>query len=159
LWHWDGRFHPVPKGWLFPSTNVKDTWRLWHFGNPASKVRPLRFLKKMDLANPAQTVLWSKASGVIKAISDSMVEMKLVDTLEAVDELNEADSLTKFDKGIVNLLEKLRPGCTTKERSRIMELSVFRLYTLIPHRSRKRSRAEMNAAENVSNDEEEKCAD
>jgi len=33
LWAWGGKMHMVPEGWRLPSTDVKATWNLWHFGH------------------------------------------------------------------------------------------------------------------------------
>jgi len=140
LWSWGGKLHMVPQGWIFPSTNIKDTWNLWHFGHLTDKIRPLRCLKKMDLTGAAQTTLWSKTSGVMKAISQVMLEMKLVQTLEDVLKLSSVDSSTYFDRAIVQMMEQLRAG-STKERGRWMEVSVPTMYALI-HQVRKRKREE-----------------
>jgi hypothetical protein len=138
LWSWGGKLHMVPQGWIFPSTNIKDSWNLWHFGHLTDKIRPLRCLKKIDLVGAAQITLWSKTSGVVKAMSQVMVEMKLVDKLEDVLKLSSIDSSTCFDRAIVQLMEQLRPG-STQGRERWMELSVPSLYALI-HKARKRQR-------------------
>jgi hypothetical protein len=61
LWSWGGRLHMVPQGWVYPSTNIKDTWNLWHFGHLADKIRPLRCLKKFDLVGTAQITLQRRA--------------------------------------------------------------------------------------------------
>ncbi|MGH2639759.1 MAG: hypothetical protein ACRDF4_10870 [Rhabdochlamydiaceae bacterium] len=143
LWSWGGKFHMVPESWIFPSTNIKDTWNLWHFGHLTDKIRPLRCLKKMDLVGAAQTTKWSKTSGVVRAISQVMVEMKLVEKLEDVLKLSSIDSSTYFDQAIVQLMEKVRAG-STQERGRWMEASVHTLYALI-HKAHKRKRSEEQA--------------
>ena len=130
----------VPQGWVFPSTNIKDTWNLWHFGHLADKIRPLRCLKRMDLIGAAQITLWSKTGGVMKAVSQVMVEMKLVEAVEDVLKLSPADSSTHFDRAIVQLMEQLRAG-STRERGRWLELSMPTLYALI-RKARKRRREE-----------------
>lgn len=137
-WLWGGKLHMVPEKWLFPSTNIKDSWNLWHFGHLTDKIRPLRFLKKMDLVSAAQITLWSKTSGVVRAISQVMVEMKVVDKVEDVLKLSPIDSSTHFDRAIVQLMEQVRPG-STESRGRWMELAVPTLYVLI-NKARKRPR-------------------
>jgi hypothetical protein len=144
LWSWGGKLHMVPQGWVFPSTNIKDTWSLWHFGHVTDKIRPLRCLKKMDLTGAGQITLWSKASGVVKAISEVMLEMHLVPTLEAVSKLNFIDSLSYFDRAIVQFMEQLRER-STQERGRWMELSIPTLYEL-NRKARKRRLDEMQEA-------------
>lgn len=138
LWKADSKFHMVPEQWIFPSTNIKDTWNLWHFGNITDKIRPLRCLKKMDLVGAAQISLWSKTRGVVSAISQVMVEMKLVGKMEDLLKLSSNESSTYFDQAIVQLMEKVRAG-STEQRGRWMEMSVHTLYDLIP-KSRKRKR-------------------
>jgi hypothetical protein len=138
LWSWGGRLHMVPQGWIFPSTNLKDTWNLWHFGHLSDKIRPLRCLKKFDLVGAAQITLWSKTSGVVKAISQVIVDTKLVQTIEDVLTLTAVDSSTFFDRAIVQLMEQLRSG-STRERGRWMEMSVPTLYAQL-QKARKRRR-------------------
>ena len=54
VWAWGGAMHMVPEGWRMSSTDLMSTWRLWHFGNAAEHIRPLRHLKKGDLADKTQ---------------------------------------------------------------------------------------------------------
>jgi hypothetical protein len=72
--------HMVPQGWILPSTNIMDTWRLWYFGNVAEKIQPYRFLKNNGLTSEAQGVLCSTMKYVIHAIVEVMVEKQLVVT-------------------------------------------------------------------------------
>jgi hypothetical protein len=140
LWSWGGKFHMVPEGWVFPSTNVKDTWQLWYFGHLADQIRPLRYLKKADLSGGGQVALWSKTHGVTTAIVAVMVEMKLVEACEDVVRLSREQSSTLFDQAIVQLMEKVKTG-SVRERGRWMEMSVPTLYAHIL-RARKRRREE-----------------
>ena len=130
LWAWGGKLHMVPEGWIFPSTNVKDTWNLWHFGHLADRIRPLRYLKKYDLGSKAQVTVWSKTRGVMQAISQVIVDMQLVQAVEAVLVLNAADSSTLFDQAIVALMDQLRAE-STREKRRWMEMSVPTMYALV----------------------------
>jgi hypothetical protein len=140
LWSWGGKFHMVPEGWVFPSTNVKDTWQLWYFGHLADQIRPLRYLKKADLLGGGQVALWSKTHGVTTAIVAVMVEMKLLEAGEDVVRLSRDQSSTLFDQAIVQLMEKVKTGLV-RERGRWMEMSVPTLYAHIL-RARKRRREE-----------------
>lgn len=138
LWSWRGKLHMVPEGWVFPSTNVKDTWQLWHFGHLADQIRPLRYLKKVDLSGGGQIALWSKTHGVMTAIAGVMVEMKLVEACEDVMRLDREQSSTLFDQAIVQLMERVKAG-STRERGRWMEMSVPTLYAhILKVRKRKR---------------------
>jgi hypothetical protein len=142
LWGWGGRLHMVPEGWTFPSTNVKDTWNLWYFGHLTDRIRPLRYVKKFDLGSKAQVTLWSKTRGVMQAISQVMVDMQLVQTLEAVPALTTADSSALFDRAIVVLMDRVRAR-STQERRRWMEMSVPTLYALVlKDRNRRKRRRE-----------------
>jgi hypothetical protein len=143
LWSWGGRLHMVPQGWVYPSTNIKDTWNLWHFGHLADKIRPLRCLKKFDLVGAAQITLWAKTSGVMKAISQVIFDMKLVEAVEDVLKLAAADSSAFFDRAIVQLMEQVRSR-STQERGRWMEMSVPTLYALVL-KTRKRRREDEEA--------------
>jgi hypothetical protein len=142
LWTWKGRLHMVPEGWRFPSTDVKSTWNLWHFGHVEDRVRPLRYLKKIDLVGASQYTLWSKCRGVMKAIAAEMVEMKVVQTIEEVEKMSAAESTTAFDGAITQLMEKAKAGSTRGPR-RWTEMSISTLYDrLSPVRERKRKRQE-----------------
>jgi hypothetical protein len=147
LWAWGGKLRMVPEGWVFPSTNAKDTWNLWHFGHLADKIRPLRYLKKCDLGSRAQVTVWSKTRGVMQAVSQVIVDMQLVRALEDVLTLNACDSSTFFDQAIVALMDKLRAE-STRERRRWMEMSIPTLYALVlKDRSRRKRRREEGAVE------------
>jgi hypothetical protein len=95
--HWDGRFHPVPKGWKLPRTDVMATWRLWYFGNAAARIRPLRQLKKFDLVvGNGDVSLWTKSNGVMEAITQQMVALGLVESAEGVGRLSEDATTLAF---------------------------------------------------------------
>ena len=142
LWTWCGKMHMVPEGWRFPSTDVKATWNLWHFGHVHERIRPLRYLKKADLMNSSQITVWSKCRGVLKAIAEEMVDMKLVQSIEEVERLTAIDSAAAFDSAIVQLVEKVKAGAT-RGRGRWMEMSIPTLYDYLGGvRRRKRKRQE-----------------
>ena len=147
LWMWKGAMHMVPEGWLFPSTDVKATWNLWHHGHVQDKIRPLRHLKKADLQGASQITLWSKTNGVMTAVAEMMVEMKAVEAAADVTRLSAEEWSSKFDAAIVQLMEKVKEG-STRTRSRWMEMSIGTLYNhLKPARlQRKRKREESQAA-------------
>jgi hypothetical protein len=126
---WGGRMHMVPQGWQFPSTDLKATWHLWHFGHVEDRIRPLRYLKKFDLSGNSIT-RWSKTNGVIKAIAQMMVETGVVQLIDGVQMLSADESSAAFDGAIVKLMEKVREG-STQGRGRWMEMSVSTLYDLL----------------------------
>jgi hypothetical protein len=152
IWAWGGKLHMVPEGWQFPSTDIKATWNLWHFGHILDRIRPLRQLKKADLAGASQVSAWSKTNGVMKAIAQVMVEMKLVESLENITKLSEIDSSDAFDRAIVELMEQVREG-STRARGRWMEMSVPTLYDHIRSK-RKRKRQEEEEEEEKQQQEE-----
>jgi hypothetical protein len=141
LWAWGGKMHMVPEGWRLPSTDVKATWNLWHFGHVHDHIRPLRHLRKVDLVGSSQVIAWSKTNGTMKAIAQVMVEMKLVESLEGVAKLSETDSSAAFDRAIVALMEQVREG-STRARGRWMEMSIPTLYDHINSMKKKRKRQE-----------------
>jgi hypothetical protein len=142
LWTWRGKMHMVPEGWRFPSTDVKATWNLWYFGHVQERIRPLRYLKKADLMTSSQITVWSKCRGVMKAIAEEMVDMKLVQSVVEVEKLTAIDSAAAFDRAIVQLIEKVKAGAT-RGRGRWMEMSIPTLYDYLGDvRKRKRKRQE-----------------
>jgi len=130
----------VPEGWTIPATNIKDSWNLWYFGLVGDGIRPLRYLKKMDLVGDSQITLWTKTNGLVNALSEAMVQMQLagISTIQDVTRLSQVESLNYFDQAIVQFMEKMRPG-STQTRNRWMELSVGSLYTVMS-KARKRAR-------------------
>ena len=140
LWAWGGKMHMVPEGWQFPTADIKAMWNMWYFGHVLDHIRPLRHLKKGDIAGASQVSAWSKTNGVMKAIAQVMVEMKLVESLEDVVKMSEIDSSDAFDRAIVVLMEQVKEGCT-RARGRWMEMSVATLYDHIRSK-RKRKRGE-----------------
>jgi hypothetical protein len=90
----------VPENWLFPSTDMKATWNLWHFGHVGDHIRPLRYLKKAGLKNKAQVTLWSKPRGVMREIEEVMVELGVVQSIKGVEALSAKDSAEAFDQAI-----------------------------------------------------------
>jgi hypothetical protein len=172
-WVWGGKFHMVPEGWRFPSTDVKATWNLWHFGHVHEKIRPLRHLTTDDLMikkkkadevkepyevkeadrlgeaddlkkGPDVPVL-SKCRGVMKAIAQEMVKMKLVQSLREVEKLSAVESADAFDRAFVQLMEKVKPG-STREQARWMEMKITTLYDYMKGRKRKRRNEEQGDA-------------
>ena len=130
----------VPEGWKFPSTVVKSTWNLWHFGHVQDRVRPLRYLKKVDLVGAAQYTLWSKCRGVMSAVAKEMVEMSVVQSVEEVEKMTVQQSSAAFDGVIAQLMEKAKAG-TTRGSRRWTDMSISTLYDrLTPVREKKRKR-------------------
>lgn len=151
----------VPEGWRFPSTDVKATWNLWHFGHVHEKIRPLRHLTPADLMikkkkadevkesdpddvteadqlkdadewvkGPDASVL-SKSRGVMSAIAQELVEMKLVQSLREVEKLPAVESAAAFDVAFVQLIEKVKPGLTTRDLGRWVEMKIPTVYDLL----------------------------
>jgi hypothetical protein len=147
LWTWKGRMHMVPEGWQFPSTDVKATWNLWYYGHVQDRIRPLRYLKKADLQGSTQITQWSKTNGVMAAIAATMVEQKVVETVEAVARMAATESAAAFDAAIVQLMEKVKAG-STQGRGRWMEMSIGTLYNHLKavRVERKRKRDEQQQA-------------
>ena len=160
LWMWKGALHMVPEGWQFPSTNVKATWHLWHFGHVQDRVRPLRRLKKADMQGSANHTLWSKTNGVMRRIADEMVTMEMVHTAEEVTRWSADESAVAFDGAIVQLMEKLKAG-STQRRGRWTEMSVATLYKHLKGErdSKKRRREDARQSAAASSEESEAVQD
>ena len=157
LWAWGEQLHMVPQGWKLSFTDVKSTWNLWYFGHVHDKIRPLRHLKKADLAKGSQITQWSKANGVMKAIAQVMVDMKLVESIEEVTKLSAVESSAAFDRAIVELMERVRKD-STRGRGRWMEMSISTLYDHICNlrqRNAKRKRDEQEEEKEEKENEEE----
>ena len=143
LWSWGGGLHPVEHGWRLPSTDIMATWRMWHFGIPAERLGPLRRLRKCDLvrdeqgrADQGQVTLWSKAKGVMDALTQQMVGMGLVESEAAVGRLAETEATAAFTQATVALMERLEPGSTQRPRGRWMEHSISTHYKRVLKRRR-----------------------
>jgi hypothetical protein len=156
-WSWGGHLHPVPEGWRLSSTDVMSTWRLWHFGNPAERIRPLRRLKKIDLADVAQSTQWSKTNGVMKAITEQLVGLALVESEAGIGRLTEDDATTAITRAITALMERLKPGATRRP-GRWTEMSIPTLYqhVLSMRSEEKRVREQRVEAEEEKSEEAER---
>jgi hypothetical protein len=130
VWTWKGAMHPVPEDWCVPSTDMKATWNLWHFGHVQDKIRPLRHLKKIDLQTDNDIALWSKTKGVVAEIVELIVQAGEVRSAADVKGMLAEQSSAAFDRAIVQLMEKVREG-STRQRGRWMEMSVPTLYNRI----------------------------
>jgi hypothetical protein len=155
VWSWGGKMQMVPEGWVLPSsTNVKDTWLLWHFGHLADHIGPLRYLKKFNLnGTSAQKTLLSKTRGTMKAIAQVMVDMQLVGCVKDVLTLGEGESSALFDRAVVTWMDELKAGAT-QGRARWMEMKIPTIYALVL-KSRKRRRAEVEVAGEEEKEEED----
>ena len=151
-WLWGGRLAMVWKGWLLTSTDVKSTWNLWHFGHLHDRIRPLRHLQTGDLnGTKAQSVLLSKISGVMKAVAEVMVEMKLVESEQAVTRLSAVDSAAAFDTAVVELMKRVKGA--TPLKGRWMEMAIPTLFDHVC-KMKKRKREEAEAKEREEEEEE-----
>ena len=160
LWQWKGQLHMVPEGWQFPSTNVKATWQLWHYGHVQDRVRPLRRLKKADLQGNANITLWSKTNGVMSRIAEEMVAMEMAHDAVDVTRWTAEESSVAFDGAIVQLMEKVKAG-STRKRGRWMEMSVATLYKHLKGErdSKKRRREDARQSAAASSEESEAVQD
>ena len=152
LWSWGGRFHPVPEGWRLASTDVMSTWRLWHFGNPAERIRPLRHLQKADLTDGAQVTQWSKTTltrGVMTAISEQMISVGSVACEEDIGQLTEELATSAFTTAMTELMEALKPD-STRRRGRWTETRIATLYTHVSRLKSERKRRREQEIEAVN---------
>jgi hypothetical protein len=148
-WMWGGVLHPVPQGFRLTSTDVMSTWRLWHFGIPAQHIGPLRRLQKVDLVGKAQHTQWSKTNGVMRAITEQLVSMALVDSAMGIGRLSEDDATAAFTRAFAALTGEFKAGArATRMKGRWMERSIATLYdhVLTWQDGRKRSREQADEA-------------
>ncbi len=80
-YHWGGKFHPVPEGFLMPLVTVKQLWDMWLFGNATDRVSCLRYVKpSLDLDKKSCKVNFSKAKKIMKLL----IELSEKSVLELV---------------------------------------------------------------------------
>jgi len=68
-WTWNGRFHPVPQDFNFPSDNLSNIWNLWWDGRPAERIAPYRKLQPYDLEKKSMRTRFIKARKVMEFIT------------------------------------------------------------------------------------------
>ena len=82
LYFWGGKYHMVPEGFIFPSTDVKTMWDLWYFGHAnyngtGQKIRPYKcftgngFLSDLNKQEKASCC---KVGLVIKKLTELAIE-------------------------------------------------------------------------------------
>ena len=109
---WKEKMHMVPEWWRSTNTDVKATWNLWHFGHLADRIRPLRYLLKIDLQSKGQISLWSKTKGVLTVLTDVMVEMDMLTDEKEVLTWTGEQASAAFDAAFRALMERTRAGST-----------------------------------------------
>lgn len=69
-YHWpsDGKFHNVPEGFQFVTTNASVLWELWHYGNVAEQIAPYRLLQKCDFKTAGEKTRLISARNVMNTI-------------------------------------------------------------------------------------------
>lgn len=70
VWHWGGRFHPVPETFELPHCNVKSMWYLWHKGNPVQDIGPYRNILHYDLKDKKYKPYLSRIKYIMKMLDD-----------------------------------------------------------------------------------------
>jgi len=68
-WSWNGRFHPVPQDFNFPSDNLTNIWNLWWDGRPIERIAPYRKLQPYDLDKKSMRTRFIKARQVMEFIT------------------------------------------------------------------------------------------
>ena len=110
-WPGDLRPHGVPKGFKFPSLDVKTMWGLWFFGK--EPIRPYRFIdSKYDLPRQACKVNLSRC----RKIMSRLVEIAIAADpalITNADHINSENSSRVFDYAYPILLDELyqHEGC------------------------------------------------
>ena len=134
-WMWGGRFHMIPKDFVFPVLNCAQLFPLWVRGNAAELIRPYRYIVGKDLkcsSDSQTTVRWksylSKARTVMKVLlaksGKTWTELENM-TAEARDEA--------FKKAYDELLKVCYPENEAERKSRrSAEVTYLRLYDVVP---------------------------
>ena len=123
----DGLIRFIPEGYVFPSTLVKENWKLWFCGNQSARIRPYRFLSKFDYGKElsvhhssmrrivALTVAVGK--GMLDEESDGKFDKKVLDQLiDEVAALNFDELMNFFDVNFSKLFELMKPITVLQNR-------------------------------------------
>lgn len=115
MFTWGGALHMVPEGWHIPKAAVKETWKLWFFGNSAARIRPLRFLHSADLLNDTEEQLASRIRGLFYFVCSTGIDAGLIAQGARVEALSLTESMVFFDAAFPLAAERLESGSTAKE--------------------------------------------
>ncbi len=99
--HPDGKRRSVPPGWQFPNGNLFELYTLWHIGDKANRIYPMKTFNAFDVAmcgKRGRTTL-SEARCLVAAVDREVV--KAGGTIGP--NVNEAELLELFKLGIVGL--------------------------------------------------------
>lgn len=149
MFTWGGSLHMVPEGCHIPKPGVKETWKLWFFGNSAARIRPRCFLHSSDLANEVDEQLASHIRLLFYFIRSIGVDACLIAEGSRVEALSLDQSMAFFDAAFPLAAERLEPSCTSNEgwATRAITTLYKRVGKLNPE-SRKRTRASGRASSN-----------
>lgn len=115
-WYYDGFFHFVPLGFVFPTGNVRNIWNLWWFGNRAESIRPYRLIRGKDL--PKQKSTLSKTNTLMKAIIAKAKSNKILAEEASVERLSTEQSAVLFEQTYNTILDEINRDTDNSRRKR-----------------------------------------
>ncbi len=143
-WDWDGRFHPVPRGWRFPRHGVKIVFLEWIYGNHGYRpaIKPLRFLRKNDVSKECMhnitytnrntnlniypdAVELSRSRGVFSAIEAVARDLKLLDPSVQFSDIPQDAISNVFDPAFTAYLQRIYGD---DRQNRLGDISIGTLY-------------------------------
>jgi hypothetical protein len=114
-WNWGGRlFCYVPEYFVFPTTDVKTMWNLWHYGNLSERIRPYKLLNtdghRADLKEKKQKVNLYRANVVMSKLLQIAVNLNLLGENDSIESLprERADEIyyKSYDMMIMELYDE-----------------------------------------------------
>jgi hypothetical protein len=139
-------FHRTPSSFRFPRDDTKKTWDLWWGGDRARKICPYRILQSIDLYDPRDKQIMSKARKVIEAIESKATELNLINS---VNQRLETASVQRrdqvFEQAFPSLCKEIFEERFDEEddmdKRRIGDMSILTVYDHMARANqRKRSR-------------------
>lgn len=106
---WGGRIHMVPADFSLPPCSVYTVWKLWHHGNPASKISPYKNLHSFDLQKNADKVNLTHIRKVMAALERIIydLDLKLLNRDRRIASLGPAEANEVFNKSYGYLCSSL----------------------------------------------------
>jgi hypothetical protein len=104
----------VPEYFVFPTTDVKTMWNLWHYGNLSERIRPYKLLNtdghRADLKEKKQKVNLYRANVVMSKLLQIAVNLNLLGENDSIESLprERADEIyyKSYDMMIMELYDE-----------------------------------------------------
>lgn len=134
---WDGRNHPVPKGWAMPILNCSNMFDKWIVGNQREKIRPYRDLVPQNLqstlddegARKLQTNAWRTYLSKTRFVMSRILQGMSV-TAEQARRMPTTERDSAFRTSFFGLMKTLYPDMRDGRfnAKRFGDLSITRVY-------------------------------